>query len=109
MLDGLSMRSAHIGRVRVWRMRNREGVETTLEHKARIVANDPEALCRAALMGLGGVMIAVPYVERHLASGALQRLLPDRQSELRAIYLYLTRQKLLTTNSTHFADALNAT
>ncbi len=32
-LDGLSMRSALTGRVRVWRMRNREGVETTLEHK----------------------------------------------------------------------------
>lgn len=75
-LDGLSMRSALTGRVRVWRMRNSEGVETTLEHRARIVANDPEALCRAALMALGVAMIAVPYVERHLESGALLRLSP---------------------------------
>ncbi len=49
MLDGLSMRSAHTGRVRVWRMRNREGVETTLEHKARMVANDPRLAWGSAI------------------------------------------------------------
>src|SRR5258708_12907397 len=106
MLDGLSMRSAHTGRVRVWRMRNREGVETTLEHKARIVANDPEAICRAALMGLGVAMIAVPYVERHLESGALQRLLPDWHADLGAISLYFTSQKLLPPKTPPFAAHL---
>src|SRR5258708_897783 len=108
MLDGLSMRSAHIGRVRVWRMRNREGVETTLEHKARIVANDPEAICRAALMGLGVAMIAVPYVERHLESGALQRLLPDWHADLGAISLYFTSQKLLPAKTRAFVDHVTA-
>ncbi len=108
MLDGLSMRSAHTGRVRVWRMRNREGVETTLEHKARIVANDPEAICRAALMGLGVAMIAVPYVERHLESGALQRLLPDWHADLGAISLYFTSQKLLPAKTRAFVDHVTA-
>lgn len=103
-LDGLSMRSALTGRVRVWRMRSPEGIETTLEHRARIVANDPEALCRAALMGLGVAMIAVPYVERHLESGALLRLAPDWHADLGAISLYFTGQKLLPAKTRAFVD-----
>jgi DNA-binding transcriptional LysR family regulator len=98
------MRSAHTGRLRVWRMRNREGVEATLEHKARIVADDPEAICRAALMGLGVAMIAVPYVERHLESGALQRLLPDWYADLGSISLYFASQTLLPAKTRAFVD-----
>lgn len=104
ILDGISMRSAVTGRLRVWRMRNREGVEATLEHKARIVADDPEAICRAALMGLGVAMIAVPYVERHLETGALQRLLPDWYADLGAISLYFASRKLLPAKTRAFVD-----
>jgi DNA-binding transcriptional LysR family regulator len=103
-LHGVSMRSAVTGRLRVWRMRNREGAEATLEHKARVVADDPEAICRAALMGLGVAMIAVPYVDRHLESGALQRLLPDWYADLGAISLYFASQKLLPTKTRAFVD-----
>ena len=103
-LDGISMRSAVTGRVRVWRMRDRDGAEATLEHKARVVADDPEAICRAALMGLGVAMIAVPYVERHLQSGALQRVLPDWNADLGAISLYFASQKLLPAKTRAFVD-----
>ncbi|MGL5117028.1 MAG: LysR family transcriptional regulator [Beijerinckiaceae bacterium] len=103
-LDGVSMRSAVTGRVRVWKMRNREGDEATLEHRARVVADDPEAICRAAVMGLGVAMIAVPYVERHLESGALQRLLPDWHADLGAISLYFASQTLLPAKTRAFVD-----
>lgn len=103
-LDGVSMRSAVTGRLRVWRMRDRQGVEATLEHKARVVADDPEAICRAALMGLGVAMIAVPYVVRHLESGALRRLLPDWHADLGAISLYFASQKLLPAKTRAFVD-----
>ncbi|TXI05763.1 MAG: LysR family transcriptional regulator [Rhizobium sp.] len=102
--DGISMRSALTGRIRVWKMRNREGDEATLEHKVRMVANDPEAICRAALMGMGVAMIAVPYVERYLESGALQRLLPDWHSDLGAISLYFSGRKLLPAKTRAFID-----
>jgi len=104
MLDGISMRSAQTGRVRIWKMRNREGVEATLEQRARIVADDPEAICRAALMGLGAAMIAVPFVERHLESGALRRLAPDWHADLGAISLYFSSQKLLPAKTRAFVD-----
>jgi DNA-binding transcriptional LysR family regulator len=103
-LDGISMRSAVTGRLRVWRMRNREGVEATLEHKARVVADDPEAICRAALMGLGVAMIAAPYVARHVESGALQRLLPDWHADLGTISLYFTSRKMLPAKTRAFVD-----
>ena len=103
-LDGIAMRSAQSGRVRVWKMRNRKGVEALLEQKARIVANDPEALCRIALRGLGVALIAVPFVLRHLEDGALQRVLPDWHSDLGAISLYFTSQKLLPAKTRAFVD-----
>ncbi len=103
-LDGVSMRSALTGRLRVWRMRNREGVEATLQHKARVMADEPEAICRAVLMGLGAAMIAMPNVERHLQSGALQRLLPDWYADLGAVSLYFPSQKLLPAKTRAFVD-----
>lgn len=103
-LDGISMRSAVTGRLRVWRMRNQRGEEATLEHKARIIANDPEAITRAALMGLGVAMIAVPYVVRHLESGALRRVLPNWHADLGGISLYFASQKLLPAKTRAFID-----
>jgi DNA-binding transcriptional LysR family regulator len=68
------------------------------------VADDPEAICRAALMGLGAAMIATPYVERHLQSGALQRLLPDWYADLGSISIYFASQKLLPAKTRAFVD-----
>lgn len=107
-LDGISMRSAVTGRVRVWRMRNRDGTEATLEHKARVLADDPEAICRAALMGPGVAMIAVPYVERHLESGALQRVLPDWHTDLGSISIYFASRTLLPAKTRAFVDHVTA-
>jgi DNA-binding transcriptional LysR family regulator len=107
-MDGVSMRSALTGRLRVWRMRNREGVEATLQHKARLMADEPEAICRAVLMGLGVVMISMTSVERHLQSGALQRLLPDWYADLGAVSLYFPSQKLLRAKTRAFVDYVTA-
>lgn len=107
-LDGIAMRSALSGRIRVWKMRNGEGAEATLELKARSVANDPEALCRMALMGLGVALIAVPFVLPHLEKGTLQRVLPDWYSDLGAISLYFTSQKLLPAKTRAFIDHVSS-
>lgn len=103
-LDGICMRSAVTGRLRVWRMRNREGAETTLERKTSVVLDDPEAICRAALMGLGVAMIAMPFVEQHLESGALVRLLPDWHADLGNISIYFASQNLLPAKTRAFVD-----
>lgn len=103
-LDGITMRSPQTGRTRVWTMRHRDGTETVLDQKARIVANDPEAMTRVALMGLGVALIAVPFVLPHLHSGSLQRVLPDWHSDQGAISLYFSGQKLLPAKTRVFID-----
>jgi DNA-binding transcriptional LysR family regulator len=108
ILDGIVMRSAHSGRVRIWKMSNRAGEEAMLEQKMRLVANDPEALCRMALMGLGVAMIAMPFVLPHLEDGTLQRLLPDWYCDLGAISLYFNSQKLLPAKTRAFVDHVTA-
>ena len=108
MLDEISMRSALNGRVRVWKLRNHEGAEAILEYRSRLVANDPEAICRAALMGLGVAMMAMPYAERHLEGGALQRLLPDWYADLGAVSLYFSSHKLLPAKTRAFSDHVTA-
>ena len=103
-LDGIAMRSALSGRVRVWKMRHRDGTEAVLEQKVRIVANDAEAQCRVALMGLGVALIAVPFVLPHLRSGTLQRVLPEWHSDPGAISLYFASKMLLPAKTRVFID-----
>ena len=103
-LDGIAMRSTGSGRVRVWKMRSRKGSEAMLEQKARIVANDPEAICRVALSGLGVALIAVPFVLPHLKSGALQRVLPEWYSDQGAISVYFAGKRLLPAKTRAFVD-----
>jgi DNA-binding transcriptional LysR family regulator len=103
-LDGIVMRSAHSGRVRVWKMRHHDGTEAVLEQRARIIANDPEAQCRIALMGLGVALVAVPFVLPHLQSGKLQRVLPGWYADLGAIMLYYRSQKLMPAKTRVFID-----
>ena len=55
-------------------------------------------------MGLGVALIAVPFVLRHLEDGALQRVLPEWHSDLGAISLYFTSQKLLPAKTRAFVD-----
>jgi DNA-binding transcriptional LysR family regulator len=64
--DGIVMRSMHSGRVRERIMRNAAGDEMEVPQKATLAFDDPEAMCRAALLGLGVTLIAVPHALPHL-------------------------------------------
>lgn len=105
-LDGIAMRSAISGRLRIWNLRNRYGQEMAVEPKTRLVLGDPEAMTRAALMDLGVAFIAMPHALRHLESGALQRLLPDWHAEAGSISLYFAGKRLLPGKTRVFVDYL---
>jgi DNA-binding transcriptional LysR family regulator len=85
-------------------MRNRAGAEMAVELKPRVVFNDPEALGRAALMGLGVALLAMPDVLPHLKSGALVRLLPRWYADVGPISLYFAGQRLLPAKTRAFVD-----
>jgi DNA-binding transcriptional LysR family regulator len=59
--DGIVMRSSHTGRIREWLMRDATGEEMVAPLKRTLAFDDPEAMCRAALLGLGVTLIAVPH------------------------------------------------
>lgn len=103
-LPSVVMRSPLSGRVRTQLMRNSAGIEVMARQRAVMLVNDPDALSRAVVLGLGAGLIPVPHAAPHLESGALVRLLPDWYGDVGAISLYFTSQKLLPAKTRAFVD-----
>ncbi|OUM00016.1 LysR family transcriptional regulator [Variovorax sp. JS1663] len=104
--DGIAMRSVQQGRLRPRRLRNRAGREVEVETSPKLVFNDPEAMTRAAVMGLGVALVAAPHALPHLESGALRRVLPHWFWDDGPISLYYPGQKLLPAKTRLFIDYL---
>ncbi|MFZ6781156.1 LysR family transcriptional regulator [Undibacterium sp. Ji83W] len=98
------IRSPLTGRMRTQIMRNSVGVEVTAKQQPIMLVNDPDALSRAVLLGLGVGLIPVPQAAPHLETGALVRLLPNWYGDVGAISLYFTSQKLLPAKTRAFVD-----
>lgn len=103
-LPSVVIRSPLTGRVRTQLMRNQAGAEVTAKQQAIMLVNDPDALSRAVLLGLGVGLIPVPHAAPHLASGALVRLLPGWYGDVGAVSLYFASQKLLPAKTRVFID-----
>ncbi|RDL50979.1 HTH-type transcriptional regulator DmlR [Ensifer sp. M14] len=103
-LDGIVMRATRTGRIRHWTMRNAAGNEMSATPRETIVVNDPTAMCRAALLGLGVTLIAVPDVLGHLESGALVRLAPKWYADAGPISIYYGSRTLLPAKTRAFVD-----
>jgi DNA-binding transcriptional LysR family regulator len=85
-------------------MRNAAGEELPAALAGRIVLDDPAAMCRAALLGLGVTLIAVPDALEHLESGAFVRLLPQWYADAGPISLYFASRTLLPAKTRVFVD-----
>ncbi len=103
-LDGIVMRSARTGRIRHWMMRNAAGEEMAAAPRETIVVDDTAAMCRAALLGLGVTLIAVPDVLPYLESDALVRLLPNWYADAGPISVYYGSRTLLPAKTRVFID-----
>ncbi|EUB97831.1 transcriptional regulator, LysR family [Rhizobium sp. CF080] len=103
-LDGIQMRSANTGRLRQWVMRNAAGDEMPAAMTEKIVLNDPAAIARAASLGLGVAMIAMPDGLTYFESGELIRLLPDWYADIGPISIYYASKTLLPAKTRVFVD-----
>lgn len=103
-LDGIVMRSARTGRVRQWEMRDAAGTKRSGELRQHLVFNDPAAMTRAAVLGLGATMIAVPDALPYLDSGALIRLAPQWYADAGPISLYYASRALLPAKTRAFVE-----
>lgn len=98
------MRSSRTGRIRHRVMRNAAGTETAVTLKETIVLDDPEAMCRAALLGLGVTLIAVPHALPHLKRGALVRLVPQWYADGGPISIYWASRTMVPAKTRVFVD-----
>jgi len=103
-LDAIVTRSQQTGRIRDRMMRNVAGAEMPATLKPTVVLDDPEANCRAALLGLGVALIAVPHALAHLESGALVRLVPHWYVDAGPISIYYATRSLLPAKTRVFVD-----
>jgi DNA-binding transcriptional LysR family regulator len=102
--DGIVMRSMHTGRIRDRIMRNAAGEESAVPLKPTIAFDDPEAMCRAALLGLGVTLIAVPHALPHLERGTLVRLVPEWYVDGGPISIYYASRTLIPAKTRVFVD-----
>jgi len=102
--DGIAWRSSRTGRIRDRLMRNAAGAEFVVRLKETIILDDPEATCRAALLGLGVTLVAVPHALPHLERGALVRLVPQWYADGGPISIYYASRMLLPAKTRVFVD-----
>ncbi len=102
--DGIVMKSLSTGRLTQRQMRNAAGEEQSADLSARIVVNDPTAMCAAALLGLGVTVIAKPDALPYLDSGELIRLLPSWYVDAGPISIYYASRTLLPLKTRAFID-----
>ncbi len=103
-LDGIVMRSARTGRIRRWTLRNAAGAAQVADLKSTLTLNDPAAMTRAATLGLGVSMIAVPDALPYLERGELIRLVPKWYADAGPISLYYASRTLMPTKTRVFVD-----
>jgi DNA-binding transcriptional LysR family regulator len=102
--NGIVMRSGRTGRLRDRTMRDAAGLEMAVPLEPAVVLSDPEAMCRAALLGLGVALVAVPHALRHLENGALVRLVPRWYADAGPISIYYASRALLPAKTRAFVD-----
>ncbi len=75
-----------------------------LQLAAKLTLNDPQALLRACVDGLGIAQLPLPLVLPALRSGALQVVLPQHAPDGLQIYLYYPSRKQLPARVRAFVD-----
>ena len=102
--DGIVMRSSRTGRLNQRITRNAAGQDMPALQPETMTCNDPAAMCRAATLGLGVALLAMPDVLPHLAQGTLVRLLPCWYADLGSISLYYPSKSMLPGKTRAFID-----
>jgi len=103
-LSGIALRSMRTGRIRQWMLRKADGTEMAGPLTQTVVLNDPAAMRKAALLGLGIAFLALPDVKSDLVRGDLVRVLPDWYGDAGAISVYYASRTLMPAKTRVFVD-----
>jgi DNA-binding transcriptional LysR family regulator len=102
--DAIVRRSSNSGRIQPWQLRSKNNEQEMVEPKVRVILNDPEAICNAALMDLGVALVPMPHVLNYLQDGSLIRLLPKSYSDVGPLAIYFSSSTLLPAKTRAFVD-----
>jgi DNA-binding transcriptional LysR family regulator len=102
--QGLLRRSLSTGRLIPWSLKNDAGREVVAGIRPVAVFDDPEAIARAAVCGMGIAMLPLPHAAPLLGSGELQRVLPDWYAQTRPLSIYYSSRKLVPAKTRAFVD-----
>ncbi len=102
--DAIVRRSSNTGRIQPWHLRSKNNEQEIVEPKARVILNDPETICNAALMHLGVALVPLPHVLPYLEDGSLIRLLPKWYSDVGPLAIYFASSTLLPAKTRVFVD-----
>lgn len=92
---GLLRRALGSGRLMPWTLKNDAGREVVANVRPVAVLDDPEAIARAAAIGLGIAMLPMPHALPLLETGELLRVLPGWHGLNRPLAIYYSSRKLL--------------
>ncbi len=101
---GLLRRSLASGKLLPWTLRNNAGQEMIAAVTPVAVLNDPEAIARAAVGGMGIALLPLPHALPFLDSGELVRVLPDWYAEALPLSIYYSTRKLVPAKVRVFVD-----
>lgn len=101
---GIFIRSPQTGRIRHQPLRNAENEQHAPAMAIGMTVNEPEAAARAAEMGLGIALIAMPNAVPYLENGRLVRVLPGWYVDRGSMHLYFPTTKFLPTKTRVFVD-----
>ncbi|HSX85730.1 MAG TPA: LysR family transcriptional regulator [Cellvibrio sp.] len=102
--DAIVRRSSNTGRIQPWQLRSKNNEQETVEPNARVILNDPETICNAALMHLGVALVPLPHVLTYLQDGSLIRLLPKWYCDTGPLAIYFASSRLLPAKTRVFVD-----
>lgn len=101
---GIVMRSPQTGRVAVPTLRDARGDEAAAATKNAMIVDDPEIMCRCALMGAGVTVVPMTQAADYLERGELVRLLPGWYADVGSVFVYVSSKRLLPSKTRAFID-----
>ena len=103
-IDNVVMRSIHSGKIRKWLLGNASNELYEVNQSIKMILDDTQSICEAAVNGFGVTILATHDVAFHLENKELVRVLPDWYGDMGHAHIYYSSQKNMPLKLRVFID-----